>query len=136
VYARGLTFAGHAGKDAAMAVARFASGALAYVEGSWAYPSGFRTSLEVSGSAGLVRTSSRSGQPLRFELSPRADVAGVAVPTGGLVEDPYYLQMRALVSWLQGGPAPRVMAEEAFEALRISLAALQSMETGHPISLG
>lgn len=135
VYARGLTFAGHSGKDAAMAMIRFASGALAYVEGSWAYPSGFRTSLEVSGSAGLIRAASRAGQPLRFEMAPRDGAGGVAVPTGGLIEDPYYLQMRSLVGWLQGGPAPRVTAEDAFEALRISLAALQSMETGQPVAL-
>jgi UDP-N-acetylglucosamine 3-dehydrogenase len=135
ICARGLTFAGHSGKDAAMAIVRFTSGALAYAEGSWAYPSGFRTTLEVSGSAGLIRTSSRAGQPLRFEMAPVPGAEGVAVPSGGLVDDPYYLQMRSLVAWLQGGPAPRVTAEEAFEALRISLAALESIETGQPVTL-
>ena len=112
----------------------FRSGALAYCEASWAYAGGFRTALEVSGSAGLLRTDSRSGAPLRFELAPQAGAGGVAVPTGGLVEDPYLTQMRALVAWLDGGPAPRSSAEDAVEAVRLSLATIESMRHGRPIA--
>lgn len=134
LHAQGLTFTGRAGTDAAMAVVRFRSGALAYVEGSWAYPGGFRTSLEVSGSAGLIRTTSQSGTPLTFELAPTEGAAGVAVPTGGLNEDPYLLQLRDLVRWLGGGPAPRSTAEDALEAVRLSLAALESIRSGQPVT--
>lgn len=133
LHAQGLTFAGYTGKDAAMAVLRFRSGALAYVEASWAYPGGFRTALEVSGSAGLIRTGSREGAPLTFELAPTA-TSGVAVPTGGLVEDPYLAQLRSLVEWLAGGPAPRSTAEDALEAVRLSLAVIESVRSGQPIT--
>jgi predicted dehydrogenase len=136
LHAQGLTYSARPGKDAAMAILRFRSGALAYVEGNWAYPSGFRTSLEVSGSAGLIRTSSHGSAPLRFELAPSQDTQGVAVPTGGLIEDPYLLQLRDLVRWLGGGPPPRVSGEDALEALRIGLAALESIRTGQPITFG
>jgi predicted dehydrogenase len=131
LYARGLTYAGRAGKDAAMVIMRFRSGALAYVEGNWAYPGGFRTTLEVSGSAGLIRTASREHAPLTFEMAPTSG-PGVAVPTGGLSEDPYLAQMRDFVGWMGGGSAPRCSAEDGFEALRISLAALECIDTGQP----
>jgi predicted dehydrogenase len=45
-------------------------------------------------------------------------------------DDPYQVQMRDFVQWLRGGQPPRCSAEDAFEALRISLAALESMQTG------
>lgn len=134
LHAQGLTFSGRAGKDAAMAILRFRSGALAYIEGSWSYPSGFRTTLEVSGSAGLIRANSQKNSPLSFELAPQAGAAGVAVPSGGLVEDPYLLQLRELIGWLRGGPSPRVTGEDALEALRLGLAALQSIRTGQPVT--
>jgi UDP-N-acetylglucosamine 3-dehydrogenase len=136
VYASGLTFAGHAGKDAAMVALRFSSGALGYAEGSWCYPSGFRTSFELAGSGGLLRHDSRRSQPLRYELAPgEPGQAGVALPAGGLHDDPYLLQMRDFVQWLRGGQTPRCTAEDAFEALRISLAALESIQTGRPVTL-
>ncbi|HEY0739327.1 MAG TPA: Gfo/Idh/MocA family oxidoreductase [Herpetosiphonaceae bacterium] len=134
LHAQGLTFSGRPGKDAAMAILRFRSGALAYVEGSWSYPGGFRTTLEVSGSAGLIRSDSQKSAPLSFELAPQPGAEGVAVPSGGLIEDPYLLQLRELIGWLRGGPPPRVTGEDALEALRLGLAALQSIRTGRPIT--
>ena len=136
LHAHGLAYAGRARKDMAMAVLRFRGGAIGYVEGSWSYPSGFRTTLELSGSAGLLRHDSRQSAPLKFELFPaEGAAAGVAVPSGGLHEDPYVTQMRDFVRWMRGGPAPRCSPEDALEALRISLAALESIRTGRPVTL-
>jgi predicted dehydrogenase len=133
--ARGLAYAGRDRKDMAMAVLRFASGAIGYVEGSWAWPGGFRTTLEVSGSGGLLRHDSRRTAALAFELFPAeaGARAGVAVPSGGLHEDPYATQMRDFAQWLMGGAAPRSSGEDALEALRIGLAALESIRTGKPV---
>jgi len=133
LHARGLAYAQRANKDMAMAVVRFRSGAIGYVEGSWSYPGGFRTTLEISGSGGLLRHDSRQTGPLNFELFPTEGAGtGVAIPSGGLNEDPYMTQMRDLVQWLRGGAAPRCSGEDALEALRISLAALESIRTGRP----
>ncbi len=136
LYAQGLTYRGRTGKDGAMAIVRFSSGAVGYVEGSWSYPSGFRTTLEVSGSAGLIRTASQGTKPLTFELAPTNGGVGVAVPTGGLQEDPYLLQLRDVVRWFGGGPAPRSSGQDALEALLLSLATLESIRSGRPISFG
>jgi predicted dehydrogenase len=137
IHARGLAYAGHANKDMAMAVLRFQSGVIGYVEGSWSFPDGFRTTLEISGSAGFVRHASRASAPLAFTLFPTAgSSAGVAVPSGGLTEDPYQTQMRDFASWMMGGPAPRCTGADALEALRLALAALESIRTGKPIAVG
>lgn len=136
LYARGLASTRRADRDAAMAVLRFHSGALGYVEGSWAYPGGFRTSLEISGSAGLLRTTSRGTTPLQFEFFPTDGTdTRTPLPPGGIDRSPYLAQMRDVVRWFAGGPAPRCTAEEAFEALRIALAALESARTGRPAVL-
>jgi predicted dehydrogenase len=134
IYARGLARSGVARKDATMAVLRFRSGALGYAEGSWCYPGGFRTTFEISGSDGLVRAASRATAPLSFELFPDGgNGPGVSVPSGGLNEDPYVLQMRDFVRWFAGGAAPRCSGEDAFEALRVALAALDSVTSERPV---
>lgn len=136
LHAHGLAYAGRARKDMAMVVLRFRSGVIGYVEGSWSYPGGFRTTLEISGSGGLLRHASRQSAPLTFELFPaEGGGAGVAVPSGGLHEDPYLTQMRDFVQWLRGGSPPRCAGEDALEALRIGLAALESIRTGRPMAL-
>lgn len=134
IHAQGLAFRGIAGKDAAMAILRFQNDALAYVEGSWSYVNGFRTTLEVSGSGGLLRTGSTTTEPLTFELAPTTGAAGVAVPTGNLNEDPYLLQLRAVIGWFEGGPLPRFSSEDALAALHLSLATLESIRSGQPIN--
>ncbi len=134
LHAQGLTFRSNPDKDGAMAIVRFQSGTLAYAEGSWSYPSGFRTTLEVSGSAGLIRATSAGTTPLTFELAPSTGAAGVAVPTGGLVDDPYLLQMRDVIRWFTGGPSPRSSGEDALEALRLALGAIKSMRSGRPMT--
>ena len=134
LHARGLAYANRPSRDMAMVILRFTSGAMGYAEGSWSYPSGFRTTLEISGSDGLLRTSSRSSTPLTYEMFPAADAqAGVALPVGGSEETPYITQMRDFVRWFGGGPAPRCSPIEALEALRIGLAALESVRTGKPM---
>jgi UDP-N-acetylglucosamine 3-dehydrogenase len=133
VHTLGLTFANIPGRDAAMAVLRFQSGALGYVEGNWCAPS-FQTALEVSGSAGLIRTDNRS----TVTHHAHADLPGAvaALWPEGLEEGPYHAQVREVASWMAGGPSPRHSAEDALEALRIALAAVESMRTGLPVRLG
>lgn len=135
VFAHGLAYANMPGKDMAMAILRFQSGVIAYVEGVWAHPSGFRTSLEISGSGGLLRADSQNTNPLRYELFPAADGSKRPLPPGGgLEENPYLLQMRDFVRWFNGGPEPRSTATDALGAIRLALATLDSIRTGKPVA--
>jgi len=133
IYATGLITKNIECKDAAMAVLRFKSGVIGYAEASWAYPSGFRTTLEVSGSAGLVRNDSAQGQAIQAQFMEQSG-ATLAGDTQGH-EDPYLAQLRDFMAWCQGGAAPRSTGVDGFEALRISLAALESIRSGVAVTL-
>ncbi len=50
--------------DYALVTLRHASGALSHVTGSWAHPSGFRTTFEICGDAGMIEHDSAAVAPL------------------------------------------------------------------------
>jgi predicted dehydrogenase len=132
VHALGLTPAGIAGRDAAMAVLRFRSGAIGYVEGNWCHAD-FRTFLEVSGSDGLFRTDNHSTRSHTTDVD-LPDAINELWPDG-LEQGPYEAQFRDVAAWMAGGPMPRHTAQDGLEALRIALAAIESMQTGQPVVL-
>ena len=110
-----------------VAEVRFARGATGQITGSWAETTPFHTRFALHGSAGALAHDSWQAAP------PPAPTAGVAVPAGAGDDDPYTLQMRDAIAWFAGGPAPRASAADAFEALRASLAALESLRMGQPL---
>ena len=126
-------FVGHL--DYALVTLRFASGAVGHVTGSWAHPGGFRTTLEIAGDGGLIEhDSARSASltaALRTAGGGNADSESPMAPD----EDPYYLEIAAFVSALEKGETPPVTLDDAREATRIALAALESIETGRVVTL-
>jgi predicted dehydrogenase len=119
------------------AVLRLKSGAIALVEGGWAYPPGvFRTGFDLSGTDGLIEWSSDQPSPLITFFPPKAEeTASVGLPTSGLADDPFAAELRHAYQSIQSGAPFEVTAEDALEALRISLAVRKSVETGKPVKL-
>ena len=129
----------HLGKrDYALVTLRFESGAVGHVTGSWAHPGGFRTTLEVAGDGGLIEHDSAKSAPLLSALrSVGGGGSGVAFPESPMApaDDPYYKELAAFVDALKsGGPMP-VTIGEARDAVRVGLAALESIETGKVVTL-
>lgn len=137
VFARGLTFAGKEFKDHALIILRFASGAVGHIEVSWAHPrTTFRTRIEVAGDGGLVEWDSIDRPPLVYELyddehgfrrigsSPTADE-----------DEPYYAELAHFIDVLEGRAEARVTARDGLEAVRVALAAIESMRTGKVIAM-
>lgn len=136
VYAKRLGDRGMAGIDHAFASLRFVNGTIASVEGSWAYPSGFRTALELSGRGGTVTHDSEAESPISSNLRSSATItAGVAIPESPVATSPYQTELEHFVECLDTGDEPRVTVEDAVRAMEISLAALESASSGKAVTL-
>lgn len=140
VFARGLTFSGGSMRDHALITLRFQSGALAHIEGSWASPpSSFRTALELAGSEGLLEWDSLDPAPFHATLKATDDAAQ-KVPQSAdnplaAEDDPYYLELKHFLEVIDGRDALRVTPEDAYMALKLSLAAIESVRSGRAVTL-
>lgn len=125
--------------DYALITLRFASGAIAQLEGGWIYPQGvFRTSIDIAGTAGLVEYHSDQAVTLRAfprtaPMAAPADEVALGLPT--LADDPFALQCRHILAVLAGREAALLRPEDALAALRLALAARSSLEQGEPVRL-
>jgi predicted dehydrogenase len=121
----------------AQVILRFASGAMALVEGGWANPPGiFRTAIDIAGSRGLIEWDSDQLATVRtfFPQISRA-TAEVGLPVSGLTEDPYTAEIRHAYQAIQTGAPFEVTAEDALQSLRIALSAKESIASGQPATL-
>jgi predicted dehydrogenase len=137
VFARGLTFRGLQ-VDHALITLRFASGAIGHVEGSWAFPAGnFRTGFELAGSAGLLVHDSDDARPLQVQYHPGQAPAGAAPSSDARPpdDDPYVRELRHFLEALDSGAEFLVTPRDALAALRVALAAIESLRTGRPIDV-
>jgi predicted dehydrogenase len=124
--------------DYSVVILRHKNNAISNIEGGWAYPKPmFRTALEIAGSEGLIEHPAGSSVPLGIYMKANdsSDQPDIAVPLSPLAEDPYVTEIKHFYQVLTEGITPRVSAEDALEALKISLAAIQSAETGKRVLL-
>ncbi|HEX5323227.1 MAG TPA: Gfo/Idh/MocA family oxidoreductase, partial [Capsulimonadaceae bacterium] len=140
VFAKGLYGKSeHQGSlDYALATLRFKSGAVGHVCGSWSHPSGFRTTFEICGDAGMLEHDSAKSVPLMAALKKQeGSTPGVIVPDNALapLDDPYYLELRHFVDCLLTGAKPMVTLQDARAAVQIALGAIESIESGKPVTL-
>ena len=140
VFARGLTFAGRSMSDHALITLSFENGALAHLEGSWAAPPGpFRTALELAGDAGILEWDALDPMPvqtsLRFSDEGASKVPVMADSPLAPEDDPYYRELEHFLAALETGAPLRVTPQDGLEALRLALAATESLRSGQPVAL-
>ncbi|MBA4494355.1 Gfo/Idh/MocA family protein [Paenactinomyces guangxiensis] len=122
--------------DYALVTLRFKNGIIAHVEGTWAHE-GFSSAIEVAGKSGIIAFDSAKEKPLLLRLrGQQAGNRGVEVPESPLRQTPYDLELAHFLSCLQTNSEPIVSAEDAFKAMEIALAAIESIETGKPVTIG
>jgi myo-inositol 2-dehydrogenase/D-chiro-inositol 1-dehydrogenase len=116
----------------ALATLRFASGAMALVEVSWAHPAARGTKL----AAELV------GPLGRLTWSYDHMMAGVLYPDDGdptwfdtLGDRGYRDELRSFADAIRSGATSPVPARDGFAAIRTALAAMESLRTGETIDL-
>lgn len=135
VYAKSVTEQGEFNLQYALVTLRFKSGVIAHVEGSWAHE-GFIMKFELSGTTGVIDYDSSQEQPIGFvNRSKTADYLAVAVPEGLMAFNPYYLELQHFLSCLKKNEESIVTADDAYRAMEISLAAIESIRTRSPITL-
>lgn len=135
VYARSAQMGKHAigpelNGDYALAVLEFESGAFAHIEATWLDPSGFRTTVEAAGSDGFLEYDSRKASSIITYTETGLRYESALDP----LDDPYYRQLRSAVDAASGVGDPAVSAEDGLTAVSISLAALESAQTGQPVN--
>lgn len=140
VFTRGLTFAGNVMRDHTLITLRFENGAIGHLEGSWAYPPGpFRTRLELAGSEGLVEWDAFDPLPVELALRRReeADLSVTHSSSSPLAteDDPYYRQLQHFLNHLDTGAPLRVLPQDGLMAVKIALAAIESLRTGQPVEV-
>jgi len=137
VYARGLYNSKIPLTDYALVTIRFDSGVIAHVEGGWARPSGFITSVEIAGTKGLMSYSNSDSTPLVIERkAAEGDRSSITIPENPAIDTPYYLELRHFIRCLESGTKPDVTPEDGIEAVRIAEAALKSISSGQSVVLG
>ena len=140
VYARGLAFRNLHATDHVLMTLRFANGTIGHIEGSWAFPAGnFRTFLEIAGADGLLTHDSLLASPLSVELHQDAAAEGgkLTVP-GGMIapsDDPYYRELKHFLDCLQSGDDFLVAPRDGLAALKVALAATESVRTGRVVDI-
>jgi predicted dehydrogenase len=131
VYARGVQGREYNRLDYALVTLRFEDGAIAHVEGHWGYPGPFNYSIEVAGSRAILTTDST--EPATLDLVGGSSAEAPDLASG---KSPYEKELAHFVRCIATGEEPVVKPEDAYEALRISLAATESIVKGRPVTLG
>jgi len=139
VFARSVR-SGHpqAPGDYVLATLRFESGALALIEGGWAYPSGvFRTAFDIAGSGGLVEWDSDGSEAIHRYLRPAGpqEAERVGLPLTVFAEDPYGNEIRHAYDAIVSGEPFTVTPRDGLEAVRLALAARESWRSGRAVTL-
>jgi len=128
-------------EDTALAIVRFASGAVGTISATTAAYPGFPQKLEITGTEGTVTV--EDGQRVRTALRAAADAAQPPSAAQGAAADPAALnaavhaaQLADLLAAADEGREPAVSGQDGRDALEIVRAVYESSRAGRPVGLG
>lgn len=125
------------GQDHSILVLRLKNGAIAHVEGSWAYPEGapFKMSYELVGTKGQLEYDNLKDAALQLQTTNNQKFEQIRFSAGSYDTEPYRAELQGFVQSVLNNTEALVTADEGIEALKVALAAKKSIETGQPIIL-
>lgn len=133
VYAKSVRFNPVGGTkfegDYALVTLTTESGVVCHCETTWMDPSGFRATLEVSGSAGIVEFDSRQAPSLRVHT----DSGSVAAANMDNADDPYFRHLSAVLSAVRTGSPMPVTGQDGMAAVAVAEAAILSAAENRPV---
>lgn len=124
--------------DYALVTLRHTNGAIAHIEGGWAYPAGhFRTSFDIAGTDGVIEWTSDTADPLHVHLAntESGEAPEVGLPPLLVDESPFLSEIRHFYEALINDTPFSMSPADALAALEIGLAARESLKTGRAITL-
>jgi UDP-N-acetylglucosamine 3-dehydrogenase len=137
VFARGLTFR-PTERDHALITLRFANGGVGHIEAGWAGPPGlWRTQFEISGDGGVIEWDSNDNGPITQIMANEADDGNIYSEQSPLAptNNPYYAELAHFLDCLETGNPFLVSPDDALMAVKVALAANESMRTGKPVEI-
>ncbi len=101
-------------------------------EAFWGYHGPFQTAVEIAGSKGIIRSDSQKSSSLQICKAPSdsEDRRFAEVPQSPGFNSPYELELSHFIQCIRDGSEPIVTANDAYKALEITMAALESVRTG------
>jgi Predicted dehydrogenases and related proteins len=138
VYAKDLADMKLNGQDHCLITLRLKNGAIAHIEGSWAYPPGsiFGTTFEIIGTEGQIESDSRKSSPVKKHISTGSSSRVMLESPLYHGDEPYTAELREYVNSIIEDREPAISGEDAIKALEISLAAVKSARTGEVVFIG
>lgn len=123
--------------DYALATLVFESGAVANVEAYWGYSGPFTTAAEIAGSSGIIRGDSSKSVSLQVRKRASGDTGGpfVEVPQSPGFRSPFELEIAHFIDCIRESREPIVTARDAYKALELGLAVMESVRTGQVVYL-
>lgn len=138
VFARGLTFSDVTGRDHALITLRFVEGGVGHIEAGWVAPPGvWRTRLEICGDDGMLEWDSDDPDPITqvmYNAERSGKIAGKASPLSP-ADNPYQQELAHFLDCLESGRPLRVTPHDALMAVKVALAAIESVRTGKVIEM-
>lgn len=127
----------HPDMEYAQVTLRFSGGRMAILEGLWGYPGAFTTAFEIAGRQGVIRfdSSQAYSRMTKVHGGEKGRAEPVQVPRSTTLHDPYHDELLHFIDCIRSGKEPLVGVRDAYEALKIALAAEQSVRTKQPIGL-
>lgn len=123
------------GNEHAFTTVRFADDTVGHVEARLSADAGRApaTRFELAGTDGSIEFDSETADPVRIDGASESVPEQSSGP-GPRVADPYRPALEHFVACLATGQEPAVTVDDAIEALRVSLAAVESARTGEPVT--
>ncbi len=123
--------------DHVLAVLEHEGGTLTHIQGSWALPyPEFRTGFEIAWTDRLLKFDSTDSSPLRMHLKPSGESGREESPISSPVSrSPYETELACFYSALVHGTDVPVSPEDAIESLGVTLAAIESTQSGKVINV-
>ena len=120
----------------ALVTLRMQSGTIVHIELSWAQK-GFTSAYEIAGNSGMIVHNYQESNPIKLSLVDDGvqNSIDVAVPETIGAKTPIQLQLEHFMKCIENDEQPLVTAEDAMNAVKIAVAAIDSVRSGQPVSL-